>query len=359
MDAAPVKNDVKTEQLTALNGLLDDFFERQTKQSQLVSPYYQDLWKEMQRLVQSGGKRLRPRMTLLAYQAFGGQEMGEALPIAAAQELLHLSMLIHDDVIDRDYVRYGVDNVAGAYQKHYEELVPDPSDRLHYANSAAILAGDLLISGAYQIMLESTAAPTKILEIQKLLGRSIFEVAGGELIDTEAAFRAAGSIHSETVALYKTASYTFISPLLIGAVLAGASADDQTMMKLFAKNLGIAFQLRDDVIGVFGNEADTGKSTIGDIREGKRTYLVEQFYKYANEDDLATFDLYFGNRSIGVEEAEIVKELLIHTGAREKTEDAIRHYEANAREALGSLGVDEDYRRQLDDLIVIATKRDR
>ena len=97
-----------------LNQTLEDYFARGITRAEAVSPYYAQLWQEMFRLVKSGGKRLRPKMTILAYQAFGGQDVNSILPIAAAQELLHVSMLIHDDIIDRDYSRHGVDNVAGS-----------------------------------------------------------------------------------------------------------------------------------------------------------------------------------------------------------------------------------------------------
>jgi len=340
-----------------LNAIIEDYFGRNAAKAEKISPYYGQLWQEMNRLVRSGGKRLRPKMTLLAYRAFGGTDVKAILPIAAAQELLHLSMLIHDDIIDRDYVRYGVDNIAGSYDKLYESLVSDKTDRLHYAHSAALLAGDLLISGAYQLTLESPVDPAKIIEIQKIFGRSLFEVAGGELIDTESAFRELGAIKAETVALYKTASYTFIGPLAVGALLAGASVEDRTLLRLFAKNIGIAFQLRDDIIGIFGDEQQTGKTTIGDIREGKRTYLVEQFYERATPDDIESFNRYFGDHSIVQQDAQIVKDLLIKSGALQKTEEVINAYETKARSALDGITINPELETQLEDLIRIATRR--
>lgn len=349
----------KIDHTAELNAVIEDFLARNSQKSASISPYYHDLWAEISRLMSSGGKRLRPKMTILAYKAFGGKNVNDILPVAAAQELLHLGMLIHDDIIDRDYIRYGVDNIAGGYEKIYKPLVGDTTDRLHYAHSSALLAGDLMISGAYQLITDAKVEAAKIIKVQRLFGKGIFEVVGGELIDTESAFREFGVIKSETVALYKTASYTFIVPMLIGAMLADASKADQAYLRLFAENLGIAFQLRDDIIGVFGSEAATGKSNSGDIREGKRTFMVEQLCALANKEQKAVFDHYFGDHSISSDEVQLVRDLLVSTGAKQKTEEAIARYEVKARSALESLDIDPESAEQLEELITIATKREK
>jgi geranylgeranyl diphosphate synthase, type II len=353
--ASPMKTDYTME----LNHVLESFFARNIDAAAMVSPYYEALWIETRRLIQSGGKRLRPKMTLLAYEALGGTDYESILPIAAAQELLHMSMLIHDDIIDRDYIRYGVDNIAGAYNKIYDQHVSDKTDRLHYAHSAALLAGDLLISGAYELITESSVTLPKIIETQRLFAQSLFEVAGGELLDTEASIRELGAIKAEVVARYKTASYTFVGPIVIGATLASASMKNIASLRVFAENIGIAFQLRDDIIGVFGDEAKTGKSTTGDIREGKQTYMIEQFLALATEDQRLTFDHYFGDNSISSDEVDTIKQLLIASGAKQKTEDAIDLYEKRARQALQKVTILDDFHEQLEGIIVIATRREK
>lgn len=339
-----------------INHTIDAFFERNIVQAGSVSPYYTLLWQDMHRLIRSGGKRLRPRMVLRSYRAFGGNDSDSILPVAAAQELLHLSLLIHDDIIDRDYIRYGVDNITGQYEKQHYASVLDDKDRLHYAQSAALLAGDMLLSGSYQLMLEARIDPVSVLEIQKIHSHSIFEVAGGELIDTESAFRPLDSIDAKTVALYKTASYTFTGPLLIGAVLADVPSKDMIHLKDFAQNLGIAYQLRDDIIGVFGDEKEIGKTTIGDIREGKHTYMVEQFVKLAGGEDRAFFKLYFGDKEIQKSEVDAIKALFVSSGALQRTEDAIIEYAMSARNALTRISSHDDMNELLE-LVSIVTER--
>ncbi len=349
----------KVDNRVAIDVVIEVFLARKLKKSSTMSPYYQALWSEIARLISSGGKRLRSQMTVLSYLMFGGKDVASILPAAAAQELLHLGMLIHDDIIDRDYTRYGVDNIAGGYNKIYDELVSDKTDRLHYAHSAALLAGDLMLSEAYILMAESKVDACKIISIQKLLGESIFEVVGGELLDTESAFREIGAVAPEIVALYKTASYTFTLPVLVGAQLANVSVSDQLYVREFGHSLGIAFQLRDDIIGVFGDEAETGKTTTGDIREGKRTYMIEQFCLLANEDQRVVFDSYFGDHSISTDEVLQIRELLLASGALEKTEQAIIDYEAKARDALKKLTINPAYQEQLNELITVAIKRSK
>ncbi len=349
----------KVDHTLELNKVLEAFFEHNIHTAQLISPHYEALWTEMRRLIRSGGKRLRPKMTLLAYEAFGGHDCTAILPIASAQELLHLSMLIHDDIIDRDYIRYGVDNIAGGYNTIYEPFVSDTTDRLHYAHSAALLAGDLLISGAYELITQSTVSLPKVIEIQRLFAQSMFEVAGGELLDTESSFRELGAISAELVARYKTASYTFVGPLVIGATLADASVRDVAYVRSFAENIGIAFQLRDDIIGVFGDEEQTGKSVTGDIREGKRTYMIEQFTQHATTQQRLIFDHSFGDQYISTNELTILKDLLISSDAKRRTEQAIAAYGTKARHALRHLTIATEFKEQLEELIAVATEREK
>ena len=348
----------ETQDLTRINQVIDDFITRRTDEAASMSPYYHDLWVQVGTLLSSGGKRLRPRMCMLSYSAFGGQDSASILPAAAALELLHLSMLVHDDIIDRDYIRYGIDNIAGSYDKQlYSELVPDVSERKHYAHSAAMLGGDLLLSEAYTLVAESNIPAESIIAVQKLMRQAIFEVVGGELLDTESAFRGIGGIPSEQVSLYKTASYTFTLPMLAGAHLAGLPEHLIQYVSDFGKNLGIAYQIRDDIIGVFGDELASGKSTIGDIREGKRTFMIEKFYELADDMQKEQFNRYFGEHSIGEREAEIVRRAIRASGAYDQALAEIDIYETKARAALAELPIEEACVDELEQLIVIATKR--
>jgi geranylgeranyl pyrophosphate synthase len=332
-----------------------------TEAARRINPHYETLWQDIQKLYGAGGKRLRSYMTLLAFDAFSPvkQPIETILPAAAAQELLHVAMLIHDDIIDRDDIRYGVKNVTREYLDHYEEIIENSVDRRHYAQSAAILAGDLLISEAYILITEATASPAAVLAAQKLLAQAMFHVIGGELMDTEAAFRGVDAADPLVIAEQKTASYSFVSPFVMGATLAEADAAQMEILTKFGEQLGIAYQLRDDIIGIFGDQSLTGKSTDGDIREGKRTFLIEEFNKLSTPAQRAQFDGLFGRNDLTNSEITTVKNLLIESGAKEAVEILIAAYQEHTHALLSTLAIDATYKKAFGHLIELCLTRDR
>lgn len=341
----------------SINDFLATYVAQKRADAAVISPFYADLWAEMERLLMAGGKRLRPRLVMLSYDALGGSEDEAVMPVAAATELLHLAMLIHDDIIDRDTVRYGVKNIAGSYADRYRSLLDDEPEREHFALSAGLLAGDALLSESYRLMATAPFSPQTLLAVQALLSQGVFEVIGGELLDTEQSFRPTGAIDSVTIAEYKTSSYSFVLPLLIGATLAQATPDQVASVREFGQHIGVAFQLRDDIIGVFGDAQVTGKSTIGDLREGKQTYLVEQFRAVASTEQRTQFDALFGRATLDEAQAAVLRTLLVQSGAQARTEQAIAEYEQRARQSLATLALSEQSAEAFDKFIDAVTKR--
>jgi geranylgeranyl pyrophosphate synthase len=354
----PTSDPVEKRALAATNAVLDEFFAANIADAQAISSHYGLLWRELQRLLQAGGKRLRPRMLLLSYTAYGGQDFAAVGPLAAATELLHLSMLIHDDIIDRDTVRYGAKNISGRYLEHYKPLLKQPAERRHFADSAALLAGDALLAGAYQLISSASLKPDVKASATKIFSRSIFEIIGGELADTEATFRGEDKVMPLDIARYKTASYTVISPLVLGAAAAGAPAIELTRLQNFGEKLGVAFQLRDDILGLFGDSAATGKSTTSDLREGKQTYLVELFLSRAGRAERQTFDEYFGKPDINDQHADKVRDVLVSSGALSDTEIKIAELHRQALKILSSLHLSPEYQTKFRDISDKAVRRD-
>lgn len=350
-----------TESKNVIQKLIDqtlvDFFESSIKSAQLVDKHYETLWKNLYDLHRSGGKRIRPKIVLMAYEAFGGKDYADVVPVACAHELLHFSMLVHDDIIDRDVMRYGVDNINGRYQKLYAAVLPDRQDQTHYAESAALIAGDLMLAGAHRLINESGLSSEKKVALQRIMYGSIFDVAGGQLLDTESSFRPLGSIDALKIAHYKTASYSFVGPLLTGASLANATDKDINTLRDLGMSLGIAYQLTDDLLGVFGDESMTGKSNTGDIREGKRTYIIEQTVKGLNPRDLKQFKTYFGAQDLNETDIASVKELIIKSGAKIETEKLINEYAKQAIKLLDSLPIPVKSHMQFAELIETSTRR--
>lgn len=342
--------------LSLINRYLDALLSRRISTAAEMSPRYETLWREIARI--SGfGKRLRPLMVIQSYEAFGGSDVSRIIPAAAACELLHISMLIHDDIIDRDLVRHGEPTIEAAYQRLYASEVSDKRIRTHNARGAALLAGDLLLSEARGLITKCEAAPDALRHAGYAFEQAVMEVAGGELLDVEAAHAPRGSIDPLSVMAYKTASYSFIAPLTIGAILAGALPADRALIRSFALNLGIAYQLTDDILGVFGNTDETGKSTSGDISEGKATYLVQQFYALADHGMIEEFERYYGKRGVTPEDSRIVRDLLTASGALHESEALIQTYVTRARHDLAALTLAPKYADDFEQLIVRSTNR--
>lgn len=340
----------------AVDQCINEFFERSISSAASIDPSYERFWKTLYGLIRSGGKRLRPRMTLLAYEAFGGKNSETIIPVAAAQELLHFSLLIHDDIIDRDYMRYGTANIAGVYKNLYAKHVTAEDNVTHYAHGAAIIGGDLMISSAYQMIASSSLSSADKMMAQAFLSRGIFEVAGGELLDTELSFMPYRQGDALKVARYKTAGYSFVTPLVTGATLAGIDNKQREALETYAVSLGVAFQLADDLLGVFGDEAKTGKSVSSDIREGKMTYMAECALAAMDDDEKKTFEKWFGNVDITDEGIAAVRELLESTGARQETLEMIGDYAKVAHGAILDMDLDDEYVQEFTLLVTKALK---
>lgn len=342
-----------------INARLHAYFQQRTTQAERMDTAYARLWQTTADLALAGGKRLRPYITILGYQAFaGGSKLNDAIfDIAIAQELLHLSLLIHDDIIDRDYQRYGRANVAGSMQAVYRELATDDATSQHFANSAALLAGDLLIADAHHYMLRGSFAESARQTALNIFRQGIFAVAGGELLDTEAALHSPADVDSLAIAQHKTASYSVVTPICIGAALAGADDSQLTQFRTFAEHVGIAYQLVDDILGVFGTAQTTGKSTTSDIQEGKRTYLIQQTFIRASKADQTVLGTILGNPTATNEDVQRVQTIMINCGAKQQTEHVIEQHKTAALALLADIRMQPAIRDALAQLLHAALHR--
>lgn len=322
-----------------------------------LSPDYGRLWQAILDYHQAGGKRIRPYILLLSYQVFGGKNYQNMIPVAAAVEMLHTCLLVHDDIIDRDYVRHGSPNIAGAYLRHYNTGSVDEHSKTHLSNSAALLAGDLLLSDTYQIILASDLDPAQKTTAMQLLGNTIFTVAGGQLLDTESVLLPFEAADPLTVAHLKTADYSFVSPMVLGATLAGARPDGLRVLRNFGEALGVAFQLRDDWLGVFGSAQKLGKPITSDLEENKRTYLMREAYALADAIQRKQLDELFEVQKPNDKDLIKLQRLLEETGAKQATVQAIREYTGRAREVLAGMQLDESSNIRFEQLIAMATNR--
>jgi geranylgeranyl pyrophosphate synthase len=294
------------EDLAAVRGVVNSLL-RQYVESAAVEAFELDdvlgeFWHNVGEVIQAGGKRLRPYLVVLAYEACGGHDRWSILPVAAAWEMLHQSLLVHDDIIDHDYSRHGVANVGGIYQKRYQQT--------EAANSVALLAGDLMQAVAQQLILNSEVPMVMKPDLLRLLSYA-YQVTGyGELLEIESLFQPPDIAQPTKIAELKTAHYSFNGPLQSGALLAGASSEVLMSMAQLGKMLGIAYQYTDDLLGVFGDEAITGKSSLSDLREGKRTRLLQLTYQQLSSVEKRDVDYVLGTSAVTDQQLRHVAELM-------------------------------------------------
>lgn len=222
------------------------------------------------------GKRLRPALVVAAFRAFGGAPTTAVTQVAAAFELLHTGFVVHDDLIDRDLERRGTPNVAGRFRQRAADLGATADDAAIVGDAAAVLAGDLLLFEATRLIATADVPADVRMRLFAILDDAILVSAAGELADVENAARADVPDTDDLLdaAHDKTAAYSFEAPLVAGAVLAGASPAAQEQLSTAAADLGLAFQLVDDLIGTFGTRRQAGRAPGADLREAKRTPLI-------------------------------------------------------------------------------------
>jgi geranylgeranyl diphosphate synthase type II len=319
--------------------------------------HYVALWDAFAQAA-SGGKRGRPALVLAAYTGFGGSDLELALPVAVSFELLHTAFLIHDDVIDRDLTRRGSPNVAGEFTLRALRNGATADQAGVWATTAGILAGDLALSEAHRAIATLPASPRIRGRLLDLLDRAVFVTAAGELADvTNTAEHAPVTLsHVLTTLERKTALYSFEAPLQAGAILAGAPPGALDLLGQYGRLVGVAFQLADDVLGVFGDPAVTGKSALSDLREGKLTALIAHARSTDAWPAIAPF---IGTGTTTESEAELVRAHLRACGAVQAVDELAHDHIRRAIDVLDSPDVPQALRETLIGLTETATDRQR
>lgn len=310
------------------------------------------------------GKRLRPAFCYWGWRAAGGQDCPEILATAAAPELLQASALVHDDVIDASDTRRGLPAVHRRFAS-WHAGAGRPGSAKRFGTGAAILIGDLLLSWANEMYWSGGLAPEVLHSGAPVWAMLQTELGAGQLLDLLSQVNDSTSVaQALRVITYKTAKYTTERPLQLGARLATAASrapESATVSKALARYgapLGVAFQLRDDVLGVFGDPARTGKPVGGDISEGKRTVLMALARQRASPVQAAVLDRYLGDRSLTDEAVAEVRAVVTDTGALAECESLIAAYRKEGVAAVDGAPIAADAMAALATLADIVTDRD-
>ncbi|MEX5299401.1 polyprenyl synthetase family protein [Kocuria sp. CPCC 205292] len=322
---------------------LDEFFGRQRAVLGGISAEALPLLEAVAAL-SAGGKRLRARLCYWGWRAAGGDPEDPAVVRAgAALELFQSAALIHDDVIDRSDTRRGAPSV----HRRFESAHADRGwalDGAAFGVAAAILSGDLCLSWSEQLFAAATATAPGGRRARTVFDLMRTEVMAGQYLDVQGEVAGGGQDRAGAVqrALdvirYKSAKYSVEHPVVLGAALAGAPEEVLERCSAFALPLGEAFQLRDDVLGVFGDPAATGKPAGDDLREGKRTVLVGYVRTRGSEAQVARLEAALGRPDLTEEDVAELRALITACGALGSTEALIDGLSREAFAALDRLG---------------------
>ena len=270
-------------------------------------------------LIVHGGKRLRPYMVFQSCKILGGSS-SKAMPAASAVEMIHNFTLVHDDIMDNDEVRHGV-----------------PTVHKKFGMPLAILAGDVLFSKAYQVITQSKLSSDAIIELVSRLAKACVDVCEGQLLDIKMADEKRIPTQSEYINMIskKTAALFDVS-CAMGAICATRKNKDIRNLSTFGKNLGIAFQITDDLIGVMGDPKITKKPVGNDLREGKKSLPILMAIKSSKGKDKKTILNAFGNSEITRKDLNKAVEVIRSIGIEDRVRRQALSYASKAEKSLES-----------------------
>lgn len=354
--------------IEAVSQRLDNFLSDQRERARRWGPEA-ELFADAAADATAGGKRLRARFFLTGWRAVSGADATDALPadvlaVAASLEVFHAAALVHDDLIDNSDTRRGrpathraLQAAHGARRWH--------GDAAAFGRSGAVLVGDMLVAWSDDLLEEGLrhSAPDRAAETRAAYAEMRSDVTLGQFLDV--AEESAWSTQSDRehaeralrVASLKSARYSIQQPLLIGAALAGADAAQTAALSDFGHPVGMAFQLRDDVLGVFGDTAVTGKPSGDDLREGKRTVLVAYTRETLPAGATRIFDEMLGDPLLDADQVASLQRTIADSGALARTEELIADYAREADRALSGARLDNAAVGELRDLARQATSR--
>jgi geranylgeranyl diphosphate synthase type I len=297
---------------------------------------------EISRLVEAGGKRLRPSFCYWGFRAAGAEPSDAIIRAAASLELLHTFAIVHDDIMDRSDERRG-----------------EPTVHVKHGSEVALLVGDLSLVLADHLFFDSGFEPDILQAAFRAYSRMRQEVIAGQFLDVRSgAAPEVGVELARRIAVLKSGRYSIAEPLVIGALLAGAGAALVRRLSEVGEPLGEAFQLRDDLLGLFGDRTSIGKSTDSDIREGKRHLLFAFAVETLRSEEREFFLRRWGaGSSLDDDEVEKLRSLVVSSGARERVETHLAELEREAAALLERLEIPVEAKAALVLLSARATHR--
>lgn len=305
------------------------------------------LFKSIKEFILREGKRIRPILFCIGYFGFSKRNPAGIYRSALSLELLHDFMLVHDDIIDKSRMRRGKPSM----HTFLKGLLCKNKKAKFSGEDLAIVVGDVMYAMALDAFLAIKEDPRRKEQALSLLIKAALYTGSGEFIELLLGNKPIENVSQKDIYKiydYKTANYTFASPLAIGATLAGAK--DSQVQKLYSYGmlLGRAFQIKDDIIGIFGKEKETGKSSITDIKEAKRTLLIWYAFNHAGKKDKLIIKKIMGAKSVNNSDLLKMREIINGSKALTYAQNQIKFLYSKALKQINNLDMDKRYKVALD-----------
>lgn len=323
---------------TRLDPLIDGYFDSVLEDGMKEDEFVAEALNHARAIVLSGGKRLRSAFMYYGYLAAGGTETEKILRTSISVELIHSFLLVHDDIIDRDDMRHGVSTLHKRYADFGRRFFPE-RDVEHFGNSIAMIIGDMLYSFGNDILFCAEFPKERIFRALSRLQNIVSFTVVGQARDIYMEYKR-DATEEEILHMYrnKTAKYTVEGPLHLGAILAGADEALLSKLSAYALPLGIAFQIQDDILGVFGSAERIGKPVGSDIEEGKLTLLVARAQKNGTPKQKNRLrEILARGASLTESERKEFCAIIEETKSREQVQALAQTYILSGKQALLSL----------------------
>ena len=324
--------------VSKINAELEEYFNRNLKNTFGVSKSEKALTKHILSHIKEHNlrpaKRLRGSFVHAGYRLFKNDKEKDLVKAATSVELIHTALLMHDDFMDQDDTRRGLPTTH-EYFKKYHRKHKFRFDSHHFGESMAVNTGDVALMMGFRILGESNFPVTaKLSAINRIL-KGIENTAYGQSYDMMLENKGAAS-QKDIINLHnaKTAIYTYENPLYIGAILAGAKKSDLEIISQYAIPGGIAFQLQDDILGLFGDTKKTGKPAYSDLRQGKMTLLIIKAFETANKKQKIKIAQIWGNKNLTTSKAQEVRKIVVETGSLEYSKQTAIKWAKKAQKAI-------------------------
>lgn len=304
------------------------------------------LFESIEDFIMRSGKRVRPILFIIGYQGFSKRRPRGLYRSAIAVELLHDFMLVHDDIIDKSDTRRNKPSMHAALNNHLKQY---PQAKFN-GQDLSIIVGDVMYAMAIDAFLSIQEDPRRKENALKAFTRSAALTGAGEFIELMAGAKPLETINGDVIRNiydYKTARYTFCAPLITGAILAGAKQKNIDLLERFGLYLGRAFQIKDDILGMFGDAKKIGKSTLSDLREAKKTLLIWYAYSHGTGRDKQIIKNIFSRKKITNSTLTTMKHIVQKTGALDYAKNEISSYFHQAKTTLFDCGLKTSHKNCL------------